>query len=185
MIDREYSGEKTTEEEKGCNAEVVFILQSVSGSILLPEGIAYRTQNGLKDGNSLLFEYELINKMNISITVMTEAKIEIYAKVVDEKDKDSTIPSKQNHDFSSKSGQIFTYFKPFLIITNSQLQKIICEDCWLLIAVDIKGEGKSLSIEITQQLSIMTNGEMKHHFLEGGSMAYYSYTPKIDTTVFY
>lgn len=34
-------------------------------------------------------------------------------------------------------------------------------------------------------MSVLTNGEIKHHFLQGGSMAYYQYTPKIDTLVSY
>jgi hypothetical protein len=51
--------------------------------------------------------------------------------------------------------------------------------------VVLEGQEESLSIEVTQQLSVLANGEMKHYFLEGGSMAYYSYTPRIDTTVYY
>ena len=42
-----------------------------------------------------------------------------------------------------------------------------------------------MTIEVTQEMSILVSGEIKHHFLQMGSFAYYEYSPKIKTDVTY
>ncbi len=61
--------------------------------------------------------------------------------------KDSVVPGKDNFDFSSKSGFIFTYFKSYLVITQEQLNKFDCKQCYLLVVVSTsEAEGFQLSI---------------------------------------
>lgn len=36
------------------------------------------------------------------------------------------VPDKNNNDFSSKGGYIFTYFMPYLLITENDLKQFKC-----------------------------------------------------------
>lgn len=60
------------------------------------------------------------------------------------------------------------------MISQQQLDAFSCQDCFLVVSVIFPAETpETFSIEITQQVSALTNGMMKHHFLLAGSMAYY------------
>lgn len=48
-----------------------------------------------------------------------------------------------------------------------------------------KGKDSIFTIEVTEDMTILSNGEIKHRFLPTGATAYYQYVPKIDTSVTY
>ena len=90
---------------------------------------------------------------------MTNSEVIIYVKVVEEDKRNKVIPGAKNYDFSSKNGYIFTYFKPYLLITEDELSRFKCKDCYLVIAVEVNEQSEDmLTIEVTQHMSVLING---------------------------
>lgn len=71
---------------------------------------------------------------------------------------DETVPSEKLNDFSSKSGIIFIYYKPFITITEEELKQINCEGCFLVISVAHEGENEgedNITVEVVQHSSVL------------------------------
>jgi hypothetical protein len=179
------NGSRSTQTEKGSNALLMIALQYFSQPTSLPDGLAYTCSVDAWKNRCKLFEYEMINLRSTTINVVSQAEVEIYVKVVEEEHRHSVVPGPDKHDFSSQAGTFLTYFKPFLLITQEQLLPFGCRACFLLVGLYLKDGGGQLSIEVSQGVAVLLNGEVKHSFLPGGSRAYYQYSPKLDTPVLY
>ena len=116
ITDEDKDGLKTTKTERGSNAVVTIAYQYIDMPVMLLDGIGYTTTFPID--KKRIFQYELLDKHNLSIKVDSKSIVEIYVKIVEENEMKGVVPSSSNNHFSSKGGYIFTYFMPYLIITE-------------------------------------------------------------------
>lgn len=81
ILNKDKDGEKTTKTDRGSNAIVTIAYQYISLPVMLLDGIGYMTT--FTTDRTRVFQYELLDKHNVSINIDAESSVELYVKVVD------------------------------------------------------------------------------------------------------
>jgi hypothetical protein len=100
--------------------------------VLLAEGLGYSTT--LPDKKCKYFHYELLSRANLTLNIHSQAAVEIYADIVNADQRTVTTPTAAQHQYTSETGFLFTYFRPHLSISHTELAKLKCEDCFMVVA---------------------------------------------------
>jgi hypothetical protein len=100
------------------HVKVDFVAQYAGNIILLPEGVSYNMILPAQEGLLHKFAFNLINKKKTKIIIdQIRGRYHAYAKIVSEPEKEKTIISEINYQFTSSKTLDFSQ-EPVIIITD-------------------------------------------------------------------
>lgn len=165
------------------DTEVEVLMQYLSRSVTLLDGIAQKIEGAYLTGTYKHFKFHMTNKIPTAIVV--EGKTGYYSFYVNIVDEDlldklnetKKYPTKESHNFNS-TNEYYTMYNT-LYLTLDNFTKFNCTRCLMLISVainnnDVETHGKYI-IEVTQEVRYLKEHAQAVGYLPKHSMALYEY----------
>lgn len=137
---------------------IKFIIQPAVSTMMLPDGLGYKSFGKTTEGPIKKFSFKLLNFIDTSIVVTTRSKLYFLVKVVEGVYREATPMSLTDFHFSSPLDKYFFLDSLSLKINGNELKKSTCSNCELLIYLYSKepiGEIVEYTIEVSQNFFML------------------------------